>query len=189
MFKKFLFFLISFLLISSQLYAQWVSLDHSKATNTPPVVKILKDDNSSTIIQIDIAGFYLDEHIVKGQTFQSADLLTEVLSTKPGYPELPYITKILAIPDQSGISVEVIETGEIQIIDDVHLQPARESWFEGKEESPFELDTEVYNSTDVFPKEYAQIDPPVVFRDFRIARISIFPIRYSPVKNELQSIS
>jgi len=69
------------------------------------------------------------------------------------------------------------------------LPPARVSWFEGQPESPYTENGESYNSNDIYPKELAKIDPPSVFRDFRIARLSVFPVRYIPAKKELQTFS
>ena len=36
---------------------------------------------------------------------------------------------------------------------------------------------------------YAQVESPSIFRDFRIARVSVFPVRYIPGKKELQVVS
>ena len=169
--------------------AEWVSLDKNKVSNTPPKVTILSDDNNSTVIKIEISGFNVKELYREGKTYQSVDLLTEIFSTKPGYPELPYIAKVLAIPDQAGISVEVLATGIVQTFNNIHLQPARESWIEGYAETPYIENVEAYDSDEVYPKEYAKVDSPSVFRDFRIARVSVFPVRYIPAKKEIQAVS
>ena len=189
MFKKLLIILIISGFIPFKMNAEWVSLDKNKVSNTPPKVTILSDDNNSTVIKVEISGFDVKELYTEGKTYQSVDLLTEIFSTKPGYPELPYIAKVLAIPDQAGISVEVLEIGIVQTFNNIHLQPARLSWIEGQPESPYLENTEAYNSSDIFPKEYAKVEPPSVFRDFRIARVSFFPLRYVPAKKELQAVS
>jgi len=169
--------------------AEWVSVDKNKTSNTPPKVTVLSDDNNSTVIKIEISGFDVKEFYSEGKTYQSLDLLSEAFSAKPGYPELPYIAKVLAIPDHAGISVEVLETTNVQTFKNVHLQPAQLSWLEGEPESPYEENIEAYKSADVYPTEYAKVDPPSVFRDFRIARVSFFPVRYVPAKKELQAVS
>ncbi len=115
--------------------------------------------------------------------------MSESYTAKPGYPELPYIAKVLAIPDQAGVSIEVIETGEIQTFDNIYLPPARASWLEGSTETPYTENTDAYNSMGAFPGEFVQLDPPSIFRDFRIARVSVFPLRYIPAKKELQVVS
>ena len=48
---------------------------------------------------------------------------------------------------------------------------------------------QAYNSENVYPGNFAKVEDPAVFRDFRIARVSIFPIRYSPSKKEIQAVS
>jgi len=169
--------------------AEWVSLDYNKTSNTPPQVTILSDDDNSTVIKIDFAGFNLTEFTSGEKSYQSVDLLTEMLTTNTGYPELSYIAKVLAIPDHASISVEVIEKGAIQTFENIYLPPARESWFEGKPESDFIENTKAYQSNDIYPKKYAEVEPPSVFRDFRIARVSVFPLRYISAKRELQAVS
>jgi hypothetical protein len=187
--KRNLFILLITALVPFLTKAEWVSVDKNKTSNTPPIVTILSDDITSTVIKIEIPGFDLREFISENKTYQTIDLLTEIFSAEPGNPELPYIAKILAVPDQAGISIEVIETGEVQIFKNINLPPARVSWWEGQPESSYEESTKAYQSEEVYPKEYVKVEPPSVFRDFRIARISVFPIRYIPAKKEIQAVS
>ncbi len=189
MLKTFLIALVISVFIPFQVNAEWVSLNKNNSANTPPKVTLLSDDNYSTVINIEISGFDLTEFETLGKTYQSVDLLSDVFSVKAGYPELPYIAKLLAIPDQAGVSVEVIETGEVRIFENIHIKPARESWFEGKPETPYFENTKAYMSTGIFPQDYVSIDPPAIFRDFRIARVSVFPLRYFPATNKLQAVS
>jgi hypothetical protein len=169
--------------------AEWVSLSKNNTSKIPPKVTLLSDDDNSTVIKIDISGFDLKSFNVDGKTYQSVDLLSDVFSVKAGYPELPYVAKILAIPDQAAVSMEVIEAGEIQTFENIHIQPARESWFEGKPETAYLENTKAYQSTDIFPQEFVSVGIPAVFRDFRIARISVFPLRYFPATKKLQAVS
>jgi len=188
-FKKLLIILFISVFIPFKMNAEWVSLDKNKVSKIPPKVTLISDDNSSTIIKIELSGFNIKEINTEGKTYQAVDLMTEIFSSETGFPDLPYIAKILAIPDQSGVSVEVIETGDIQTFKNIYLPPARVSWFEGQPESSYTENSEAYNSTDIYPKELVKIDPPSIFRDFRIARLSVFPMRYIPAKKELQTFS
>jgi len=171
------------------LRAEWVSLIKNQSTQTPPNITLISDDNNSTVIKIDISGFDLKDLITENKTYQSVDLLSESFTIKPGFPEVPYISKILAIPDQANISFEILEIGEMQTFDNVFLPPARESWIEGQPESSYTENLKAYNSPDVFPNELVNIESPSVFRDFRIVRVSVFPLRYIPAKKELQVVS
>ena len=160
-----------------------------KAVNTPPEVTILSESNSATVIKIDLSGFDVKDFFTEGKTYQPIDLFTEIFTNETGSPQLPHIAKILAIPDNTGVTFDVLETGEIQTFKNVYLPPARLSWMEGQPESPYSENSDAYLSNDVYPVEYVKIEPPSVFRDFRIARVSVFPIRYIPAKKEIQAVS
>ncbi len=143
----------------------------------------------STIIKVELPGFYINEFSADGKTYHSISFDAEGITTEAGYPEIPHIAKILAIPDQGSVSVEVLETSPVQIIKGINVPPARESWLEGKPETPYVENMQAYNSENVYPGNFARVEDPAVFRDFRIARVSIFPIRYSPSKKEIQAVS
>jgi len=169
--------------------AEWISLVKNKTSITQPKVTLLSDDNTSTVMKIELYGFDATEFNSEGNTYMSVDLLTEVFTTEPGFPEVPYIAKVLAIPDHAGISVEVLEMSEVQTFENIHLPPARSSWWEGDMEFPYAENAEVYQSNETFPNGYTSMESPAVFRDFRVVRVSVFPVRYNPAKKELQVVS
>ncbi len=171
------------------LRAEWIPLHKQNTSAAPPKVTLISDDYTGTVLKIEISGFELKDFISGDNQYQKIDLLSESFTTIPGFPDLPYIAKVLAIPDQAGVSVEVLETGEIQNFNNIYLQPARASWLEGSPETSYTENADAYNSMNAYPGEFVQMDPPSVFRDFRIARVSVFPLRYIPAKKELQVVS
>ena len=187
--KKLLLPIIIIMFSPVLLMAEWIPLNKQQPLPATPNVTLISDDNNSTVLKIEISGFELNEFISGDIHYQKIDLLSESFKNNPGYPELPYIAKVLAIPDQAGVSVEVLETGEIQTFSNVYLPPARESWLEGSPETPYTENTDSYNSMSVYPNEFAQLDSPSIFRDFRIVRVSVFPLRYIPAKKQLQAVS
>ena len=187
--NRFLIILTVLAFIPFNMNAEWVSIEKGRSSKTPPAVSILSNDNNSTVIKIEISGFDLRDASLEGKTFQVADLLSEVFTAKAGYPELPYITKVLAVPDHAAVSVEIIETGNVHTFKNIHLQAAKGSWFEGKPMPAYKENTAIFQSDAIYPGEFAQLDEPAVFRDFRIARLSVYPLRYSPANNELQVVS
>ncbi len=189
MFKNLLLALLVVTTMPFVLKADWVSIDKNKASNTAPNVTLLSHDNNSSVIKVDIAGFNVKEFVTAGKSYHSIDLLTDIFSTEPGSPELPLIAKVLAIPDQASVSVEVIETGEVFTFENISVPPARLSWFEGKPEPAYEENIETYQSYNVYPHEFVKVDPPSIFRDFRIARVSINPVRYIPAEKTLEVVS
>jgi hypothetical protein len=187
--KKVLLLLLVALVTPFTVSAGWIPLDNNKAPETPPRVTVLSDNQTSTVIKIELSGFYLRDFNSAGKNYQAADLLTETYTGEPGYPELPYLANILAVPDRAAISLEILETGETRIFTDITLPPSRSSWIEGAPETPYLENTRAYRSDELFPEEFTKADPPAVFRDFRIARISVFPVHYLAARKELQVVS
>ncbi|MCF8373057.1 MAG: T9SS type A sorting domain-containing protein [Bacteroidales bacterium] len=186
---KFALILIVSALIPFNMFAEWVPINPNQSVQSPPKVTILSDDMNSTVLKIEINGFNLKNLQVGGKTYQTVDLLSDIFSTEAGYPELPYISKVLAVPDQASVSVEIIETGDVETYSNIYLPPARVSWYESQGETPYTENPEAYQSMDIYPANNAALDPPAIFRDFRIARVSLFPVRYLAFKKELQVAS
>ncbi len=186
---KFFTLLMLALMLTLGIKAQWISIDPQSAAGTDQKVSVLKDTENETVIRVDLSGFMLKDLIQNGQTFQTADLLTDIFTTQVGFPELPQIAKILAVPDQAGLSVEIVETGQMRTFSNINIPAARESWWEGAKEPAYTNNGEAYKTDAFYPAEYASLDEPSVFRDFRIARLSVYPMRYNPATKELQVVS
>jgi PKD repeat protein len=187
--KKLLLLMIIGMFCPFLMRAGWIPINNQKTSPAPPIVTLISDDINSTVLKIEISGFDLKEFISGDHHYQKIDLLSESFTTNPGFPELPYIAKVIAVPDRAAVSFEVLESGEIQTFNNIYLPPARESWLEGSPETPYSENSHAYHSMNAFPDEFAQLDPPSVFRDFRITRVSVFPLRYIAAKKELQTVS
>ncbi len=171
------------------LSAQWIPIDNRSSERTAPEVTLLEDTPSETIYEINIRGFAVSEIPGENRNWQKIDLLTENATTIPGQPEVPYIAKVLAIPDDAEVSVEIIEKGAVHKYKNIELAPARKSWWEGEEEPPYLADGAAYNSESLYPSVSVEAGEPAVFRDFRISRIAVYPVKYSPAKKELEITS
>jgi hypothetical protein len=187
--KKISLFFSIFFFVSSLCFAQWVPLDKNSTPDSKPNVQLISDDINGTIIKVELPGFRIREFKNNGITYHSIQLDEKAITNAVGLPEIPHIAKILAIPDHGTVSFEVLETSEPQIIKGIIIPPAREGWIEGKPETPYLENKEAYSSSDIYPQEIVSVEDPAVFRDFRIARVSIFPIRYSPAKQEIEIVS
>lgn len=177
------------LLTSSIGFAQWVSLDKNSPPDSKPVVQLISDDINATVIKVDLPGFRIKEFSADGKIYNKIDLGLSGIISEAGMPDIPYIAKVLAIPDQGTVSVEVIEISNSQIIKDINIPPARKSWMEGEPETPYLVNEAIYSSADLYPPQFARVEDPVIFRDFRLTRVSIFPIRYSPAKHVIEAVT
>ncbi|MHC1774571.1 MAG: C25 family cysteine peptidase [Lentimicrobium sp.] len=186
MIKRFFLFLIISALSSLLAKAEWVPFSKDRTKASPPSVTLISSDEKSTVFRVDLSGFDLQELNSEGKSYQVIDLLTESHTTTPGSPLIPYLAEILAVPDHTGITVEVLNTGKVLTFKNMHLPPAQESQWEGQALRSINENPEAYRSETPFPESNVLIDPPTVFRDFRIARVSVFPVSYTASKKELR---
>jgi Peptidase family C25/Propeptide_C25 len=191
--KKLLFCTLIIILANAYCFSQsktgWIAIDKNSPADSKPQVILISSDENGAVIKVDLPGYRLKEFTADGKIYNSINIGDEAVTTDVGLPEIPYIAKILAIPDQGIVNVEVLETGKVHRLNGITVPPARESWLEGKPESPYVENTNFYSSQSIYPQEFVRAEDPIIFRDFRLARISIYPIRYSPLKKEIEAVT
>jgi hypothetical protein len=186
------FILLILLFTTIAIYAEWIPVSSEKCNSQKesPQFSLINDNETNTTIKFDIAGFDLQiAGNTKGKIFDSVDLLTDVYITEEGMPRLPYLTKVIAIPDNANVSIEIIETGYTKIIKNINIKPALKSWKEGSQKPELQKNSSIYTSSNIYPNTLATISKPSVFRDFRIVRLSVYPMRYNPEKKQLEVLS
>lgn len=175
-------------LLSLPAQGQWIPLESAHITGTKPSVTLIEDTPTATTVRIDIPGFEAAILTVGGKTYRTIDLHSECSTQEVGRPEVPYVPVILAIPDQGDISVEVVETGKAVTLHDYRLPPARPSWKEGDREPDYIESEASYRSATAYPEERVAVEKPVVFRDLRIVRLAVYPVRYVASTGEVQIV-
>ena len=168
---------------------EWVTLKKGASVPAAPRITVVQDDASGTLLKVELTGFETRTVAAGDRTYAAVDLLTDAFTTTAGQPEVPCVTGILAVPDNAAISFEVVEVGEEQSFDGYSLPPARPSWKEGDPEPPYVESAMAYQSASAYPQQYAAVDPPGVFRDFRIVRVAMYPVRYIASTKELRVAS
>src|SRR5512135_3565073 len=134
MMKKRIFLLLVVVFLNASTgFTQWISLDKNSIPDSKPEVHLLKDNGTESGIKVDLPGFRINDFNDQGKAYQSIDIgeLAGKIS-EAGMPDIPYVAKILAVPNEGTISVEVLEVAKTQIIKGINIPPARQSWSEGK---------------------------------------------------------
>lgn len=182
---------LTLVLLASSISAQadWVSLNKGASSPQPPKVTLLEDNQSGTVLRVELSGFDVRDVVGADRTYQSIDLLMEAVTTEVGFPELPCVAKILAVPDQAAISLEILEVGEEHSFTGYVVPPARRPWKEGDPETPYVERMDAYQADEAYPRQLVSVDAPGVFRDFRITRVAMYPVRYIAARNEVRVAS
>ncbi len=187
------FTLIILIFLTVKLYAEWIPVSNNeKCTRQKdaPQFLLINDNETNTIVKFEISGFDLQKaDKTKGKTFDSVDLLTDIYISETGMPKLPYLTKVIAIPDNTNVTVEIVKTGYTKIVKNINIEPALKSWKEGTPKPKLQKNNTVYSSSNIYPNTLAEISKPSVFRDFRIIRLSVYPMQYNPKKQQLEVLS
>ena len=103
-----------------------------------------------------------------------------------GEPAIPVLSTFMAIPDQAGIEYTVEYSG-FEIIDNIDLLPTQPSPLEsGMGEVPFTINEDIYSKDEFYPQQIGEVGEPVIMRDVRMVRVSMYPVQYNPVKRQLK---
>jgi hypothetical protein len=167
-------------------HAQWISFDKSSALPQSPKVKLLKSNSEGVLLEVSVTGVMVEDVTSKNEVFKRYSFKSGTSTQTVGAPEVPYISEILAIPNEASVSYEVLEMSDFEVFNDVLLPPSRPSWLEGESEPEYEIVESAYRSSTTFPKDAVKIEDPAIFRDLRIARVGLYPAQYDANKKELK---
>jgi hypothetical protein len=169
--------------------SEWVSLKGDGSSAAAPTVTLVSDDITESVVRIDVPGFEVQRILAKGTAYSGISLLNDVVTTESGSPEVPYVSTNLALPDRGGVTVEVVAMGDVVTFSGYRLPPARPSWREGAPEPEYIENPAAYASAAITPSVRVSVEDPVVFRDFRMTRVAIYPVQYKPETQQLSVVT
>lgn len=114
---------------------------------------------------------------------------------EPGKPALPYYTAVIAVPPQATTQVTVSEKNA-QRLNGVTLRPAGQPAPLIDESSDMVVglntqamaytpDPELYTTNALYPAQTYTVSPIQYARDVRFITLTLYPVRYNPVTQEL----
>jgi hypothetical protein len=161
----------------------------TKLNSTQPEaysIEILEHSSDGMTIKLNVNSYRFDE--------VSTPNGIEVVVKSPdcrntyqkGSPDLPFITKALAIPDLGGFKYEVISS-EFQLISNVNIAPSKGSIYRNVDPATvaYEYGRE-YQTNEFFPINQSYMSEPYIIRDVRGSNITFFPFVYNAVNDELR---
>ena len=120
----------------------------------------------------------------KNVEYTKITIPTEGALVLEGYPDLPVISRLIAIPSQGSVSYEINNIYE-EVISNVEIYP-----YQGENRTVENLlkNEKIYNSNEPYPSEIISISEPQIMRDLRLVRVTIQPFQYFPETKELRII-
>ena len=142
--------------------AQWVALAEPSG-GTDVSARVTAVNLAATVIDIDVPGV-LVEPAEGDRAGTDVSIPGARKLAHPGLPELPFLSYLIAIPDQGDVSLEVESSGERALEGyDLAASPPLD-----QEGVPGDPDPAVYSRNELWPPEAAALGEPAVMRDVRL---------------------
>jgi hypothetical protein len=128
-----------------------------------------------------------------GRTYTRVEAEGLVSGGLPGWPNLPRLGKLVALPPSGDFQVVLTEISYETVSLDHPVEPAPApapvqfdaDGLPQPGEWAFMLDEDAYAGSDPYPAEFATLGDPAWMRDQRLARLTITPFRYHPERQTL----
>lgn len=126
----------------------------------------------------------------------------EARVAQPGAPAIPYYTTLVALPpgaqatlvvsarNVSAHSLTAPLAAAPQVADQAGLAEALDTGLAAPQLEAYgvsrEKDTAIYSADSLYPGVLYDLSEPMQMRDLRVVRLSLYPMRYNPVRAQLQ---
>jgi Peptidase family C25/Propeptide_C25/FlgD Ig-like domain len=152
-------------------------------TNEPddkPVMNVLETSETGLVVEFRLPQIGIQEVDVEGQTFHALEIEGGAYRGEVGEPMLPTFSQLIQIPDNVGVTYEVlgIETTELTGYKPLPMQPGKPTGFE--------YSAAAYTDRGYGEIERTVIGTPAIARDIRVVPMTINPVRYSPEAGKVE---
>lgn len=184
--KKVFIFMSVFMLISAAfLSAEKVEITENSGKQ---LFEITNSNENSIELQFSLSGYDTEIVTQNGKEYQKISCQDEGSFTEFGKPDLPRITRLIALPNRGFASIEICNI-EYEHRIGVEIYPFQiELDKTNHNTTQFNIDSEFYQKGEMFPPKIAEIGSPAILRDIRVANLTINPFQYNPQTKELHII-
>ena len=183
--KLSIFTFVLVIIITNNLSGKFVEIPKNSEKE---LVECISSNKNLTNLRFSLTGYEresLNENEEEYQKFKCPD---EGWLAEEGLPDLPRITRLIAIPNDASVSVEAINIEE-EILSDINIYPYQPEYADVNSElKHFIKDIDFYNKDEVYPQKIVEVGTPAILRDIRVVNVTINPFQYNPKKRELHII-
>ncbi|MFW5793791.1 MAG: C25 family cysteine peptidase [Bacteroidota bacterium] len=183
--KTIILFIVLAFLFNNLEGQEWISLSKSEEKNKAPLCKVISSNDNETVLSIELYGFVKNKIETEKTIYQQIAFPRYSTTADIGFPELPLISELIGIPDNSNVSVSIIDTTST-ILDNYNIFPFQTPLDESMVSKGFDINTSFYKSSEVYPEQIAEISNPMIWRDVRNISINIVPFTFNPTKKQLR---
>ncbi len=163
---------------------EWVSFNGQNIPQKPLCI-ISEQDEYHILIDVEIFGFYSEEIIENGVSYQKITLPEYFTTFDIGKAALPIISKLIQIPENDSISISIENTTKL-FLDSFIVYPYQTGLLEDEVREGFDFDTIFYTSTNYYPENTFSYGETMQIRDINITNLILAPISYNPNLSKLE---
>jgi hypothetical protein len=148
-------------------------------------ISIERSTNNSIKLNFSLTEFSLDDVEIAGQNLKVVHMPEVFLPNNSGSPDLPGLSKYIALPQGSVVSLKIIDY-RTEIFKNIEIAPAPIIPLD-TEDGPLQYskNLEIYSLDEFYPSKYVQVSEQTTIRGVDAAILGITPFQYNPVSKEL----
>ena len=173
---------------------RWLSLEDGKSTSglaqdflapDAPEFLLTAAGPMETVVDVRLPGLYAEDVFLQGKEYRRLRIPGGAKMGKVGYPALPLITRLLAVPRGARVSARLETEGQVRF-DSPPVAPAQPSRYRDEtEDGEFAYNEAYYQSLKAYPEQGVQVSGPWRMRDLDLVRISLRPVIYDPKQSSI----
>lgn len=175
--------------------ATWIPFIHEAAPGSRSEVLPKSGDTMGLCVDTNFMGMYslttyINETLYNILHVPNAGHVSEV-----GKPAVPMVTRFLELPDDVQVSVEIIYE-DMQVLEDYNVIPAQEPLLDLPDatDPPFIIDETLYATDAFYPLDIVSVEganglDPIVMRGHRIMALTLNPVQFNPITQQLRVYS
>jgi len=169
-------------------HGEWISLGGEICD--PVEVVLLESSTEGFTVSLELPGFTMTETPGCGGVYYQLGLLESPSNwDSPGMPAVPLLPSLVGIPHGCTAVVSSVEM-ETVVFENIMLYPVQEpatdhEFYTGS----FVMDGDAYQSSEPYPAESAAFDLPGVWSGVDVARLVLYPFRYTASDHTLSVAS
>ena len=175
--------ILTLILFTMMLTAEWINIPENSKKN---IFEHVRGENEAIEISFALNGFEMEEISEREEIFQKISYFNEGEFLEIGKPDLPRFTRLVAIPNEGTVSIDIISS-DYDVLTDMNIYPRQELLSESQpNRNEFVIDDDYYANGDIFPGTIAEIGTPAIMRDYRVVTVTVNPFQYDPKTQELK---
>ncbi len=150
-----------------------------------PGFSLIKSDANEVQVNFSIDRFGLTDRLINGETMKYVELKGRFLPNDAGMPDLPRLSRYIAIPRGADVSLKVLDW-RTETIHNVEMAPAPVIPFDTQNGPPvYEKNQTVYSEDAFYPENPVLVSSKRKIRGVDIVLLGITPFQYNPVTKDL----